>query len=121
MHKLTMPLANFKVLELFPSSNDLLKGLDPPELSSVQVLRKTLMRTPCGNLQTLPSAEFPLTMCTPAATVSQHFTHVHNLGTSLSMCTPCMAPMPKCTSTKMRTKETLSEPFVNALLAGILV
>jgi hypothetical protein len=96
----------------------LLEGSIPPELSyNCRVLEKTLAHTPCGNLQTLPSVEFPSTLCTPAAAVSQCFTQVHNPETSLGLHTPCTAPVPNCTFERMRTKATLSEPFVNALLA----
>jgi hypothetical protein len=75
----------------------------PSTPSKVQILlnfpnsesfRKTLARTPCGRLSNTSKCWNPSTLRTPTTAVSQYFTQVHNPETSLSLRTPCTAPVP---------------------------
>jgi hypothetical protein len=98
---------------------------NPSEISTaLRLLDKPLHALLAVDFQALPSVENPSTLRTPAATVLQCFTQVHNPEASLSLRTPCMAPVPNCTSMEMRTKYSLlsfqrqpSKHLVDVLLA----
>jgi hypothetical protein len=82
-----------------------LKASTPSELShDFESFRKTPARTPYHNLQTLSSVEVLRLYTHPQQQSLNASLKFETLRLLLGLHTPCKAPMPGCTSTRIRTK-----------------
>jgi hypothetical protein len=102
-HKLVTPSHLFKCTISYASFDDCGDSIPSGISPTLSLEKDSCMHSLWQTFKHFQVLNFLRLCAHPATTVSQYFAQVCNSKTLLGLHTPCMDPMPNCTSKEMRT------------------